>query len=158
MCCVCLVSQSCPTLWDPMDCSPQAPLSVGILQAGRLVWVAVSFSRRSSQPRGWTQVSCSAGRFFTSWATREAQEYWSGEPIPSPGHLPDPGIKPGSPASQADSLPAELPGKLKLQDIWWLKKLQKKKSTQPTNKHTVPGVLYNVKQRDWFLHSDEVKP
>ena len=37
-------------------------------------------------------------------------EYWSGEPFPSPGHLPNPGIKPRSPALQADSLPAEPPG------------------------------------------------
>ena len=36
------------------------------------------------------------------------QEYWSGLPFPSPGDLPDPGIKPRSPALQADSLPAEL--------------------------------------------------
>ena len=43
--------------------------------------------------------------------TREAQEYWSGWPIPSPGDLPDPGIEPGSPALQADSLPAEPQGK-----------------------------------------------
>ena len=41
----------------------------------------------------------------------EAQEYWSRYPILSPGDLPDPGIKPGSPAMQVDSLPAELPGK-----------------------------------------------
>ena len=40
------------------------------------------------------------------------QEYWSGLPFPSPGDLPDPGIKPGSPALQADSLPPELPRKL----------------------------------------------
>ena len=39
------------------------------------------------------------------------QEYWSGLPFPSPGDLPDPGIEPRSPALQADSLPAELPGK-----------------------------------------------
>jgi len=39
-------------------------------------------------------------------------EYWSGYPLPSPGHLPDPGIEPESPALQADYLPAELPGKL----------------------------------------------
>ena len=39
----------------------------------------------------------------------EAQEYWSGWPIPSPGDLPDLGIKPGSPALQVGSLPAELP-------------------------------------------------
>ena len=39
------------------------------------------------------------------------QEYWSGEPIPSPGDLPDPGIESRSPALQVNSLPAELPGK-----------------------------------------------
>ena len=39
------------------------------------------------------------------------QEYWSGLPFPSPGDLPDPGIKPGSPALQADALPPELLGK-----------------------------------------------
>ena len=39
------------------------------------------------------------------------QEYWSGLPFPSPGNLPDPGIKPGSPDLQADSLPSEPPGK-----------------------------------------------
>ena len=38
------------------------------------------------------------------------QEYWSGLPFPSPGDLPDPGIKPGSPAFQADALPSEPPG------------------------------------------------
>ena len=51
-----------------------------------------------------TQVSCIAGRFSTSWARREAQVYWSGYPISSPADLPNPGIKPGSPALQ-DSLP-----------------------------------------------------
>jgi hypothetical protein len=35
------------------------------------------------------------------------QEYWSGVPFPSPGDLPDPGIKPGSPALQADALPSK---------------------------------------------------
>ena len=42
------------------------------------------------------------------------QEYWSGLPFPSPGDLPDPGIEPGSPALQADTLPSEPPGKPKL--------------------------------------------
>ena len=37
-------------------------------------------------------------------------EYWSGLPFPSPGDLPNPGIEPGSPALQADTLPSELPG------------------------------------------------
>ena len=63
----------------------------------------------------WTQVSHTAGRFFTSWATREAQEYWSGYPIPSPGDLPGPGIELGSPALQVGFffffLPTELLGK-----------------------------------------------
>ena len=63
-----LVTQSCPTLCDPMDCSHQVPLSM---------------------------------EFFR-------QESWSGLPFPSPGDLPDPGIKPGSPALQADSLPFAL--------------------------------------------------
>ena len=39
------------------------------------------------------------------------QEYWSGLPFPSPGDLPNPGIKPGSPALQTDALPSEPPGK-----------------------------------------------
>ena len=77
----------------------------GILQARILEWVAFPFSAGSSQPRDRTQVSCIASGFFTSWATREAQEYWSGEPIPSPGGLPNPGIELGFPALQADSLP-----------------------------------------------------
>ena len=50
----------------------------GILQARILEWVAFSFSRGSSQPRDRTQVSHIVGRFFTSWATREAQQYWNG--------------------------------------------------------------------------------
>ena len=61
------VAQSCPTLCDPMDYSVH-----GILQARILEWVPFPFSRGSSQPRDRTQVSCIAGRFFTSWATREA--------------------------------------------------------------------------------------
>ena len=44
----------------------------GILQARILEWVAIPFSRRSSQPRDRTQVSCIAGTFFTSWVTSEA--------------------------------------------------------------------------------------
>ena len=49
-----------------------------ILQARILEWVAFCFSRGSSQPRDRTHVFCIAGRFFTSWANREAQEYGSG--------------------------------------------------------------------------------
>ena len=85
----------------------------GNLQARILEWVAFPFPRGSSQPRDWTQVSRIAGGFFTSWATREAQEYWSGWPTPSPGALPNPRIESGSPALQAYSLPTELSGKPK---------------------------------------------
>ena len=56
------------------------------------------------RPRDQTQVSRVAGRFFIVGAARDAQECWSGQPIPSPGDLPDPGIEPGSPAGQAASL------------------------------------------------------
>ena len=58
----CLVTQSCPTLCDHMDCSHQAPLSMEISR----------------------------------------QEYWSGSPCPPPGNLPNPEIKPRSPALQVD--------------------------------------------------------
>ena len=57
-----------------MDCSPPGSSVHEIFQARILEWVAISFSRRSSQPRDWTQVSYTAGRSFTNWATREASE------------------------------------------------------------------------------------
>ena len=66
------VSQSCPTLCDPMDCSLPGSSVHGIFQARVLEWVAISFSRGSSWPGNWTQVSHIAGRRFTIWATREA--------------------------------------------------------------------------------------
>ena len=67
------VPQSYSTLCDPTEY-----IVHGILQARIPKWVAIPFSRGSSQPRDQTQVSHIAGGFFTSWATREAQEYWSG--------------------------------------------------------------------------------
>ena len=66
--CVCLVTQSPPTLCDPTDCSPPGS---------------------SVHPR---------------------QEYWSGQPFPSPGGLPHSGVEPRSPALQVYSLPSEPPG------------------------------------------------
>ena len=66
-------TQLCPTLCNLMDYTVH-----GILQARIWEWVAFPFSRGSSQPRDQTQVSCIAGGFFTNWATRETQEYWSG--------------------------------------------------------------------------------
>ena len=124
---LCLVTQSCPTLCDPMDCSlpgtsvhgdsPGPNTGVGslallqgnfpnlgieprfptlqavllpaepqgkplytiheILQARILEWVAIPFSRGSSQPRDRTQASRIAGGFFTSWAIREALVHYT---------------------------------------------------------------------------------
>ena len=68
-----LVAQSCPTLYDPRDCSLPGSSICGILQARILEWLAKPFSRESSQPRDRTQVSRTVGRFFTGWATREAR-------------------------------------------------------------------------------------
>ena len=66
------VSQSCPSLCNPMNYSPPGSCVHEIFQARILEWVAISFSRGSSQPKDRTRVSCTAGRFFTDWATREA--------------------------------------------------------------------------------------
>ena len=65
-----LVVQSCPMLWDPMDCSPPGSSAHGILQA---------------------------------------RIYWSELPFLSPEDLPNPGIEPGCPVLQADSLPSQSP-------------------------------------------------
>ena len=71
--------------------------------------------------------------FATSWSVASRaplsmgfsrQEYWSGLPFPSPGDLPNPGIKPRSPALQADSLPIEPPGEPKNSGVGGLSLLQ----------------------------------
>ena len=70
--------QSCPTLCDLWTVTHQAPLSMGILQARRLEWVAMPHSRGSSKPRDQTCiffVSCIVGRFFTTSTTWEAPCY-----------------------------------------------------------------------------------
>ena len=64
MCVKVLVTRSCPTLCDTMDCSPPGSSVHGILQARILEWVAIFFSRGSSRPRNWTWVSLVAGRKF----------------------------------------------------------------------------------------------
>ena len=117
-----------------MDCSqPGSPVRK-ILQARILEWVVVPFSRGSSQPRNQTGVTCVVGRPFTNWAMREAQSHsvvsdslrprglyspWNSlgqntgvaKLFLSQGDLPNPGIKPRSPALWVDSLPTEPPGK-----------------------------------------------
>ena len=71
LCC----AQSLSHAWlfaTPWSVAHQAPVSMGILWARKLEWVAIPFSRGPSQPRDRTQVSRTAGGFFTNWATREA--------------------------------------------------------------------------------------
>ena len=67
-----LVTQSCLTLCDPMDCGPPASSVHGVLQGRILEWAAITYLSRSSQPKHQTWVSCIAGRFFTIWVTKEA--------------------------------------------------------------------------------------
>ena len=79
-----LVAQLCPALYDPMDCSPLGSPVHGIVQTRILEWTAISFYRASSWPNDWTQVSYTAGVFFTVWATRSVQSLsrvWQGSPI-----------------------------------------------------------------------------
>ena len=81
------VAKLCLTLWDPMDCSQPRSSVHGIFPARILEWVAISFSKGSSQPRDQTLVSHIAGEFFTIWATREALNdralsSWSTEWLP----------------------------------------------------------------------------
>ena len=81
------VTQSSPTLSDPMDCSLPGSSVCGIFQARVLEWGSIAFSALETDRKGSvrTKHDCT-----------------------SPEDLPDPGIKPGSPALQADSLPTEL--------------------------------------------------
>ena len=96
------VTQLCLTLCDPMDCKVH-----GILQPRILEWVAFPFSRVSSQPGDRTQVSHIAGG-----SHKGSPRILEWVPIPSPVDLLDPGIKPGFPALQVDSLSTELSGNL----------------------------------------------
>ena len=69
----CVLSHfSCPSLFNPLNCSPLGSSVHEIPQARVLEWIAMLSSRGSFQPRDLTQVSLIAGRFFTSWATWEA--------------------------------------------------------------------------------------
>ena len=80
LCCCyyCLVTKLCPTLCDPMDCSPPGPSVHGISQTRILEWVAISFSRASSRPRDGTRVSCIGRQILYSWVSREAP-WWNEE-------------------------------------------------------------------------------
>ena len=71
----CLVTKLCPTFWDPMECSPTGSSVYGISQARILEWVAIFFSRGSSQPRDQTHISYTGKRILQHWATWEALLY-----------------------------------------------------------------------------------
>ena len=73
------VAQSCPTLSGPVDCSLPGSSLHGIFQARILEWVAISFSRASSQPRDRTEVSLIGGRRFNLWATRDSKTTTDGD-------------------------------------------------------------------------------
>ena len=107
---LCLVTQLCFSL------------SMRILQARILEWVAMPSFRGSSLPRDWTQVSCIAGGFFTIWTTREAQEYsWVAYPFSRGSSWPSSRTRIS--LTGGDSLPAELLGKpqtVQFQKDWCL--------------------------------------
>ena len=71
------VTQSCPTLCDPMDCSLPGSSIHGIFPERILEWVAISFSRGSFWPRGWTWVSHIAGRLFEPPGNPQLKYEWS---------------------------------------------------------------------------------
>ena len=77
--CGCLVTKSCLTLCDPLDCSPPGFFIHGVSQARILEQVAIAFSRGSSRPRDWTRVSCPAGRFFYHRASGEVPDFCESE-------------------------------------------------------------------------------
>ena len=106
ICAVCLVPQSGPTLWDPIDCSPPGSFVHGIFQARILEWVAVSYSGGSSQSRDWTQFHSFLSAFIPLTAAAVAKLLqW----VPT---LSDPldGGPPGSP----------IPGILQARTLEWV--------------------------------------
>ena len=101
------VAQSCLILCDTMDYAVH-----GILQARILEWVAVRFSRGSSESRDQTQVyHIAGGCFLLAKPPGKPKNAGEGSLSLLQGIFPNPGIEPESPALQADSLPAELPEK-----------------------------------------------
>ena len=86
-------------------------------------------------------------------------EYWSGQPFPSPGDLPNPGIEPRSPTLQADSLPAESPGKPKNTGVGILSLLQQIFPTQESNQDLLHcrQILYQLSYKGSFKNHENQK-
>ena len=74
-CCCCLVTKSCSTLCNPVDCSPRGCSAHAISQTRILEWVAISFFQGSSRFRDWTHVSWTGRWILYYWATREAHTH-----------------------------------------------------------------------------------
>ena len=90
---LCLVAQSCPTLWDPMNYSLPGSYVHGVLQARILEWISLS-SSRSSQPKDWTQVSFITGDFLYPETPEKVKNTGVGSLSLLQGNLPDAGIEP----------------------------------------------------------------
>ena len=91
-CCFCSVAKLCPTLCDPVNCSPPGSSVHGIFQARILKWVTIYFSRESSWPRNPTRVSCICRRILYHLTTREAISTL-GIPILTPPGSQTPGVE-----------------------------------------------------------------
>ena len=122
------LSRPCsPSLWDLSPSRLRHPLRMSVVQAladcppGMFVFRLPCLVCILGRVQLFA-TPCTAARQAPLPMGFSREEYWRGLPFPSPGGLPHPGIKPGSPASQADSLPPEPPGKLET-DKWWLSPL-----------------------------------
>ena len=100
----------CPTLCDPIHCSPPGSSVYGILQARILEWVAIPFSWGSSQPRDQTQVSINCRRIIYQLSHKESPRILEWVVYPFSSRSSQPKNWTGCPALQADSLPTELSG------------------------------------------------
>ena len=100
-----LVAKSCLTFCNPMDCSLPVSSFLGISQTRILEWVAIPFSKGSSQPRDWIWVSCIAEQTLYHLSQQRSHQYQSLFPCclvtrscwtllgPTPGECPDSGIE-----------------------------------------------------------------
>ena len=112
---MCLVTQSCLTLCNPVDCSPPGS-SVRGDSPGKNTGVGCRALLQEIFPtQGSNTGLLHCRRILYHLSHQGSPRILEWVASPSPGDLPNPGIKTGSPALQVDSLPAELPGK---PNIW----------------------------------------
>ena len=80
-----MLSQSCPTLWDPRDCSPPGSSVHGISKARMLEWVSISFSRGSSQPRNRSWVFCIGRQILYRMSHQDHSVLYFNNVVPADG-------------------------------------------------------------------------